>query len=132
MKYMLDTNICIYIIRQKPIQVIKRFQQTDIGDIGISSITLAELEFGVEKSQKKDQNALALAKFLAPIEIHHFDEAAARFYGLIRHNLQSRGQLIGPYDLLIAAHAIACQVTLITNNLKEFSRIQQLKCKNWI
>lgn len=132
MIYMLDTNICIYIIRKKPVHVFERFQQQDIGNISISSITLAELEFGIEKSSKKDQNRIALAEFLAPIEILPFHDSAARIYGIIRNELQSKGALIGPYDLLIAAHAIACNATLITNNMKEFIKIPNLLCENWV
>ncbi|MEW6623021.1 MAG: type II toxin-antitoxin system VapC family toxin [Bacillota bacterium] len=131
MKYMLDTNICIYIIKKKPINVFQTFQSLKVGDVCISSITFAELQYGVYKSQHQERNQIALFNFLAPIEILSFSDKAASFYGKIRFNLEKRGQIIGPYDLLIAAHAVSENLILITNNTDEFSRIPNLQLENW-
>jgi len=131
MKYMLDTNICIYIIKEKSKKVIKKFHTLDIGDICISSITLAELEYGVEKSNYTERNRLALAGFLSSIEVLSFSEKAAAEYGKIRANLEKQGNIIGAYDLMIGAHALSENITLVTNNMKEFKRIPNLSLENW-
>lgn len=131
MIYMLDTNICIYIIKKKPVRVFEIFNALKVGDVCISSITLAELQYGVYKSQFPERNKIALANFLAPITILPFSDRASVFYGRIRAALEKRGQNIGSYDLLIAAHALSEELILITNNTKEFSRIQNLTLKNW-
>ncbi len=131
-KFMLDTNICIYIIRQKPINVIDRFRQSQISDIGISSITLSELEYGIRKSAKPEQNQFALSQFSAPLEILPYDDLAAHYYGNIRAYLEKQGTPIGSLDMLIAAHALSLDCTLITNNEKEFTRVPNLEVKNWI
>lgn len=132
MKFLLDTNICIYIIKQKPLEVLHKFNTYQVGDIGISSITVAELEFGVQKSQYPAKNQQALAQFLLPLEIVNFDHAAATIYGDIRARLEKQGTPIGSLDTLIAAHALSLQVILITNNIKEFSRVPNLKSENWV
>ncbi len=132
MKYMLDTNICIYIIKRKPQTVIERFLQTEISQIGISSITLSELLFGVSKSSKPDQNKIALAQFVAPLEILAYDDQAAQYYGDLRAYLERQGKPIGSLDMLIAAHALSINNTLVTNNEKEFVRIPDLKIENWV
>ena len=132
MKYMLDTNICIYLIRKKPVQVIKRLQNTNISEIGISVITLSELEYGVAKSSNKTQNRMALAEFLAPFEIVPFAESAAAEYGEIRAFLEKKGTPIGAYDLMIAAHALSLNLILVTNNIREFERIPKLQFENWV
>ncbi len=132
MKYMLDTNICIYIIKKKPLQVINRLTNIEISDIGISSITLSELEYGVEKSQKKEQNKLALTQFLTPFEIKAYNENSAQIYGKIRSELEKRGTPIDPLYLLIAAHAISLGSILVTNNEKEFQRVPGLIVENWV
>ena len=131
MKYMLDTNICIYIIKQKPQKVIRRFRQSKVSEIGISSITLSELEYGVMKSAKPEQNRMALAQFIAPIEIPFYDDAAAQHYGEIRAHLERQGKPIGSLDMLIAAHALSLNAVLITNNEREFKKVSNLKIKNW-
>lgn len=131
MNYMLDTNICIYIIKKQPIHVLNSLKEKSISDICISSITLAELEYGVQKSGRKEQNTIALTKFLAPIDIIPFDESAAFEFGKIRAFLEKKGTLIGEYDLLIAAHCFALDLILVTNNLKEFQRIPELKIETW-
>jgi tRNA(fMet)-specific endonuclease VapC len=131
-KFLLDTNICIYIIKKKPIQVIKHLQSLDISEVGISSITLSELEYGISKSAKPEQNKLALAKFLAPLEILPYNDASAEKSGVIRLNLEKVGTPIGPLDTLIAAHALSLGCILVTNNVKEFRRIKGLQIENWI
>ena len=130
-KLMLDTNICIYIINKKPSQVFEKFAQYKIGEIGISNITACELAFGVEKSGSA-KNKAALLKFLAPLEILPFDEKAIWHYAKICHHLQQRGTPIGALDLLIASHALSLDIPLITNNTKEFERIDGLLLDNWI
>ena len=117
MKFMLDTNICIYIIKQKPLKVLKHFSAHLVGEICISSITLAELQYGVAKSQQIEKNRQALAEFTLPLEIVHFDEKAAESYGEVRATLEKAGRSIGSMDMLIGAHALSLGITLVTNNL---------------
>ncbi len=131
MKYLLDTNICIYIIREKPLKVLEHLQLVDIRDVGISAITLSELEYGVEKSTRKARNKIALTEFLVPLEIMPYDDLAAQYYGKIRSFLERDGQIIGPLDLLIAAHALSLNSILVTRNEKEFRRIPELSVENW-
>jgi tRNA(fMet)-specific endonuclease VapC len=131
MKYMLDTNICIYIIKQHPQAVIKKFKLFNVGDICISSMTLAELMYGVEKSLHQKKNKAALEEFLLPLDIIPFDDLAACCYGEIRAHLEKSGNMIGPLDLIIAAHARCLNAILVTNNAKEFARVPQLKIENW-
>ncbi len=128
---MLDTNMCIYIIKQKPEKVIGRLRKTRVSDIGVSSITLSELAYGAEKSSRPDRNKIGLAEFLAPLEILPYDDMAALEYGKIRANLERSGNPIGPMDMLIAAHALSIGCTLVTNNEREFSRVLSLKTENW-
>ncbi len=130
MSYLLDTNICIYIINARPPHVLERFRQVSIGDIGISSITAAELAFGVIKSGS-ERNRRALDMFFAPLEVHPFDATAVWHYGEIRSDLEQRGEPIGPLDTMIAAHAKALNAVLVTNNSREFSRVQGLNIENW-
>ncbi len=133
MKYLLDTNICIYIINEKPKQVLTKFEQYPVHEFGISSITHAELQYGVEKSRNKETNQNALDEFLLPLSILPFHgKKLVVFYGEIRAFLDSKGKTIGPLDTLIAAHALSLDLTIISNNIKEFSRIPNLKCENWI
>ncbi len=132
MKYMLDTNTCIYIIKRKPVEVIDRFRQLQISQVSISSITLSELEYGVIKSSKPEQNHLALAQFLAPMEMLPYGDEAAQHYGKVRVYLEKQGTLIGSLDMLIAAHALSTGCILITNNVKEFDRVPNLKINNWV
>jgi tRNA(fMet)-specific endonuclease VapC len=132
MDYILDTNICIYLIKRKPASVIEKFNQQPLGGIGISSITLAELQYGVSKSMMPDKNQHALNSFLLPLEIVHFDENAATEYGKIRNELEKNGAPIGPLDMLIASHAKSLNAILVTNNEKEFKRIKGLKIENWV
>ena len=131
MKFMLDTNTCIYIIKRKPPDVIDRFIQTEISQIGISSITLSELLYGVSKSSKPEQNLMALTQFVAPLEILSCGDEAAQYYGDLRAQLEKQGTPIGSLDMLIAAHALSIACTLVTNNEKEFIRIPNLRIDNW-
>ena len=131
MRYLLDTNICIYLIKQKPPQAIERFQSLSLLDIGVSSITVAELEYGITKSQQQNKNRQALMEFLLPLEIIEFSQAAAVIYGTIRNELETKGLVIGAMDMLIAAHAVSLELTLVTNNMREFSRIPDLALENW-
>jgi tRNA(fMet)-specific endonuclease VapC len=131
MKFMLDTNTCIYIIKRKPPDVIERFKLTEISQIGISSITMSELLYGVSKSSKPEQNQIALIQFIAPLEILSYGGEAAQYYGELRAHLEKQGTPIGSLDMLIAAHALSIDCTLITNNEKEFIRIPNLKIDNW-
>jgi tRNA(fMet)-specific endonuclease VapC len=131
MNILLDTNICIALIRQKSPQLIKHLISLKPGEVGISSITLAELEYGVEKSSFREQNARALEQFLLPLEILPFNDKAASIYGKIRFDLERKGQSIGPMDLLIAAHALSLQAILVTDNLREFKRVEGLNVEDW-
>ena len=131
MRYMLDTNICIYAIKHKPEQVLQRLLAHDPAEVCISSVTYAELIHGVEKSRAVEKNRLALALLLANIEIMNFDAAAAESYGKIRADLEKQGTPIGPLDMMIAGHAMSLDYTVVTNNIKEFSRVKDLKLENW-
>ena len=131
MKFMLDTNIIAYARNNRPEAVLQRLLQHRPEDICISAITLAELEYGVYNSLRPEQNQLALMTFLSSIAVVPFDADAAREYGLIRADLKKKGTLIGANGLLIAAHARALGVTLVTNNTREFERVEGLMVENW-
>jgi tRNA(fMet)-specific endonuclease VapC len=131
MKVLLDTNICIYLIKQELYEVRTRFEDLVFGDAGVSSITVAELQFGVHKSRYRERNRRALEQFLLPLIIVDFDNAAAEVYGAIRAALERQGTPIGPMDTLIAAHALSLDVTLVTNNEREFRRVPGLRVVNW-
>lgn len=131
MIYLLDTNICIYIINNKPLHVFQRFQKYQLNEIAISSISAAELAFGVQKSGSL-RNRQALEKFLAPLDILPFTEECIWQYAQLRTDLQQQGKPIGSLDMLIAAHALSINATLVTNNTQEFERIQGLNLENWI
>jgi tRNA(fMet)-specific endonuclease VapC len=130
-KYLLDTNICIYIINERPKQVAERFRRFAATEIGISSVSVAELAFGVAKSLSA-RNRTAFEQFLLPLEVAAFDLAAAFAYGDLRAELERRGQPIGPFDLQIAAHALSLGVTLVTNNGREFRKVPGLVVENWV
>ena len=131
MKYLLDTDICIYIIKRKPEGVFLRFASLIPGDVGISSVTLAELQFGVEKSLDPARNQEALEAFLIPLEIASFGPGASVHYGRLRTALERAGRAIGSMDMLIAAHALDLSVPLVSNNVREFSRVPGLRVENW-
>lgn len=128
---LLDTNICIYIINAKPPAVLARFHQYRLGDIGLSSVVAAELAYGVAKSGSA-RNRQALEMFLAPLEVVPFDEAAVWAYGELRADLERRGQPIGSLDTMIAAHALSLGATLVTNNTREFAKVEGLSLQNWV
>lgn len=131
MRYMLDTNICIYAIKHKPERVLLRLQEHDPSEICISSVTYAELVHGVEKSQAIERNRVSLTLLLANIEIMNFDSLAAESYGKIRADLERAGKPIGPLNMMIAGHAKALGYVVVTNNTKEFGRVEGLKLENW-
>jgi tRNA(fMet)-specific endonuclease VapC len=128
--WMLDTNICIYVINARPPRVLARFRQQRLGDIGISSITAAELAFGVVKSGSA-RNREALEMFLAPLEVLAFDADGIWHYAKVRADLERRGEPIGALDTMIAAHALASNAILVTNNTREFARVPELRLENW-
>ena len=132
MRYMLDTNICISAIRQKPECVKRKLQTLDPEDVCISSVTFAELVHGVEKSKSVDRNRLALSMMLSKIEILDFDAHAAEEYGKIRADLEKKGTVIGPLDIMIAGHAKSRNCIVVTNNTREFNRVVGLKVENWV
>lgn len=118
-------------MNKRPIGIIHKFKQFDVGDIGVSTITVSELEYGVAKSKNRRLNEQRVEEFLSPLEILPYDEIAASIYGDIRLQLEKFGEPIGPLDLLIAAQALSRELVLITNNEKEFKRVQNLKVENW-
>ncbi|GHV82922.1 twitching motility protein PilT [Spirochaetia bacterium] len=130
--YMLDTNICIYIIKGKREQVLKQVQNKKKNGLAISTITLAELEYANENSMYKEKNKIALMEFLTIIDIKQFDEKAAKEYGIIKKDLKDKNCLIGSFDMLIAAHAKSLGLILVTNNTDEFERVKKLKIENWV
>ncbi len=126
MRYLLDTNICIYLIKKHSPEIIERFRKHSPQDVAISTITLFELQYGVEKSQYRQRSADALDKFLLPLNIIDLDRSA-----VIRAQLEKKGISIGPYDLLIAGLARSRDMTLVTNNTKEFERVVDLHMEDW-
>ena len=130
--YLLDANICIYIIKKKPIEVFKRFKQLEIGTLKISSITVAELYFGAYNSQNIEKNIEIVKNFLLAFEIVDFDRKASIEYARIKADLRKKGQVIGELDMQIAGIALSNNLVLVTNNEKEFVRVSNLKIENWI
>lgn len=131
MKYMLDTNICIYLINHRPPQVRQRFEACCVGEVGMSIVTATELAYGVSKSGSA-RNRAALETFLLPLEVAPLDEQVLWRYADLRADLERRGQPIGGFDTQIAAHALTLGATLVTNNTREFERVAGLKLENWI
>lgn len=131
MKYMLDTNICIYAIKHKPDTVIRKFLSHDPEELCISAITYAELMHGVEKSMTVERNRIAMSLFLSPITILQFDERAAEEYGRIKAELEKKGTPIGSMDTLIAGHAKSRGLIIVTNNTREFNRVVGLSVEDW-
>lgn len=134
MKYLFDTNICIYLINKKFEYLIDRVEKYGIENIGISSITIAELEYGIAKSSSphKENNRVALLEFLLPFKFINFNQNDAYEYGRIRQDLQSQGKIIGNMDILIGSQAVSRELILVTNNEKEFKRIKGLEIENWV
>ena len=128
---MLDTDMCIHLIRQRPPSALDRIATYGPGDIGVSAITVAELEYGVSKSGQPRRNRQALEQFLSPLEVVAFDRAATMAYGSLRTHLERRGLRIGAMDLLIAAHALSADVSLVTSNEREFRRVPALRVEHW-
>jgi len=129
--YLLDTDICIYIIKKKPIDVLKNIKIKSKKDIFISSITIAELEYGVAKSLYPVKNKISLIEFLSIFNILNFDDHDAVAFGTIKAELEKAGRIIGPMDLLLSAQALSKKLILVTNNVREFERINGLKTENW-
>lgn len=132
MKYMLDTNTCIGLIRQKPQSLIERLTDYAPGDVGVSTITVAEFAHGAQKSSQVEQNISALEQFLLPIKVADFNQRASDAYGWVRAFLERQGNVIGSMDVLIGAHALSLDVILVTNNTGEFKRIPNLKMEDWM
>jgi tRNA(fMet)-specific endonuclease VapC len=119
-------------MNNRPADVIQKFKKVNLGEIGVSTITISELQYGVSKSQLRKNNQIRLNEFITPLEILPYDRAAAKTYGDIRYHLEKIGQPIGPLDLLIAAQAVSQNLIVVTNNDKEFVRIRKLKVENWV
>lgn len=132
MKLMLDTNTCIALIKRRPAHALEKFNEYQVGDIGISAVTLAELRYGVSKSQQQARNQAALDEFILPLEVAAFDEPATAAYGVLRASLEKQGMPIGPLDTMIAAHALCLSAALVTNNTREFNRVSGLTIVDWI
>lgn len=132
MRYLLDTNTCIAIIKRAPPQVRERFLRLRVGDVAVSAVTCCELQFGVANSSRPDENQLALTGFLAPLAVLDFPSAAAPVFGRLRAGLRRAGTSIGGYDLLIAAHALFLGLVLVTNNTGEFRRVPGLEVEDWL
>lgn len=130
--FLLDTNICIYLINQSHASVVEKITTHEPFEIKVSSITVAELEYGASKSQSQGKSRLALLKFLSSFEIVPFGHRDAPFFGSLRSYLERKGTIIGPYDLQIAAQALSRDLTLVSNNTKEFSRVPKLRLENWV
>ena len=130
--YLLDTNICIYIIKKKPIEVFEKFKKLELGTLKISSITVAELYFGAYNSQNFEKNIETIKNFLLPFEIINFDDKSSIEYAKIKADLRKKGQIIGELDMQIAGIALSNNLILVTNNEKEFIRVNNLKIENWI
>lgn len=132
MKLMLDTNTCIALIKRKPVNALKKFSEYQVGDIGISAVTLAELRYGVSKSRNQTNNQTALDEFLWPLEVAAFDDNATVAYGTLRAAQEKKGSAMSILDTMIAAHALSLSATLVTNNPQEFKRIPDLMVVDWL
>lgn len=131
MPYLLDTNICVHVIRKRHKGVIERFRQHPLSDLMISSLSTAELYFGIEKSERREHNLDVLERFLLPLPVYPFGYEASKIYGRLRADLEGRGTPIGSLDTLIAAHALSLDAVLVTNNTREFSRVPGLRLEDW-
>jgi tRNA(fMet)-specific endonuclease VapC len=132
MRFMLDTDSCIALIKRKPGTILRRLMSLSPGEAGISAITLAELRYGVAKSAQNEKNRLALDEFLLPLEVADFDELAAAGYASVRATLEKAGTPIGPLDTQIGAHALSLGAILVTHNSREFRRIPGLAVEDWL
>jgi tRNA(fMet)-specific endonuclease VapC len=131
-KYLLDTDICIYLIRHRPAVLVNRLKACAPGDVGVTMITIAELQYGAQRSRTPERNLKALEQFLLPLTIVDFDYAAAVSYGALRAGLEAAGATTGPLDMLIAAVALGHEMSVVTNNVREFGRIPGLQVENWL
>ena len=131
MTFLLDTDVCIDIIRRQPHSLLRKLQTCPLGEVAISCVTVAELEYGVARSSAPERNQAALDEFLLPFEVLPFDVTAARVYGPLRANLESKGTPIGPLDLMIAAQGLASGLTVVTRNVREFRRVPNLRVEVW-
>jgi len=130
--YLLDTNICIYIINKRPSEVFERFRRIKLMQLHIPTIVISELYFGLEKNQSHKRNESFLENFIAPLSVTGFSIEAAKYAAKIRYRLHRQGTPVGAYDIQIAAVALAEDMVLLTNNTKEFERIEDLKLENWV
>jgi tRNA(fMet)-specific endonuclease VapC len=130
LRYMLDTNICIFVMSGRGAALTARFER-EAAHLCLSSVTLAELSYGVEKSAARTRNQEALAAFTARLDVIDFDSDAAAAYGILRTRLERAGTVIGPYDMMIAAHALSRRVSVVTNNRREFDRVEGLLVEDW-
>ncbi len=130
--YMLDTNICIYVINKRPLELLDKFNSIPEMNLSISVITYAELQYGIERSSSKKMNQWIVDDFVSRLTVLSWDREAAKQYAVIRASLEKKGTPIGNMDFMIAAHAISNKYTLVSNNLREFKRIQNLKYENWV
>ena len=131
-RFMLDTSVCVELLGGRGPGLLERLRQFEIDEIAISSITLAELQYGVAKSARPGHHQVLLAEFCAPLALLPFDAIAAETYGQVRTALEGTGTPIGPLDTLIASHALSLGVTLVTNNEREFLRVAGLPVENWL
>lgn len=132
MMYLLDTNICIYLINRRPAYVVERIKRLKPNQVKLSAVSMGELEYGASKSNFREKNRNALIDFASGFEIIAFTDMDAEVYGVVRSDLEKRGIVIGPYDMQIAAQAISRRLVLVTNNVREFSRVKNLKIENWL
>lgn len=132
MMYLLDTNICIYLINRRPAYVVERIKKLKPNQVKLSAVSMGELEYGASKSNFREKNRNALIDFASGFEIIAFTDMDAEVYGVVRSDLEKRGIVIGPYDMQIAAQAISRRLVLVTNNVREFSRVKNLKIENWV
>ncbi|MFP4373855.1 MAG: type II toxin-antitoxin system VapC family toxin [Spirochaetaceae bacterium] len=131
MTYLIDTNICTYLVREKDPELTQRFEEHRLYEIGVSAVTVAELQYGVAKSRQMERNRRALLRFLTPFDILPFDDKDAELFGILRARLEAQGSPIGPYDLEPAAQALARGLILVSNNEGEFRRVPGLRVENW-
>lgn len=132
MKWMLDSDTCIAVIKRQPEVVLRKLRGKTVGQVGVSSITLSELSFGAARSARPAQNLEALREFLLPLEVAPYDEPCALRYGMVRAALETMGRPIGSLDTLIAAHALAIDAVLVTHNMREFARVEGLRLEDWL
>jgi len=132
LRYLLDTNICIYIAKQKPVHILQKFEKLTVGEVGMSAITYGELFYGAEKSHSPKKSLALLEELTHLIPPIPLSTATSKQYGIIRCKLEKQGKQFGNNDLWIAAHVLDLELILVTNNIKEFARVPRLKVENWV